>query len=117
MRYLFVIRRAPYDGLRAIETLDLLLTVVAFDQTVEVVFVDDGVWQLSRNQRPQALAQRDVAAVWQTLEVYGIDPPWVENESLCERRIKASDLVLPVRSLPRARLAGLMREYDRVLGD
>ncbi len=117
MRYLLVIRAAPYEGGRAQEALDLLLTLAAFDQAVDAVLLEDGVWQLHRAQHPEILGQKNIAAIWQALEIYGIDPPWVESESLAERGMEVADLVLPVRLLPRARLAGLLQEYDRVLGD
>lgn len=117
MRYLFVIRDAPYEGRRAQEALDLLLTLAAFDQKVDIVLLEDGVWQLHRAQHPEILAQKNLAALWQVLGIYGIDPPWVESESLAERGMDVADLALPVRLLPRAGLASLLREYDRILGD
>ncbi len=116
MRYLFVVRDAPYVGGRAQESLDLLLTLAAFDQVVDVVLLEDGIWQLHRDQQPEILAQKNIAALWQALEIYGIDPPWVESESLVERGVDVADLVLPVRLVPRAKVAGLLRKYDRVLG-
>lgn len=117
MRWLFVIRHAPYEGGRAQETLDLLLTLAAFDQTVEVLLLDDGVWQLHRSQQPAVLRQKSLAAMWQALEIYGIDLPWVESEALAERRLEMSELALPVKPIRRAEIAGLLRRYDRVLGD
>ncbi len=117
MRCLFVVRQAPYAGMHAQEALDLLLTLVAFDQAVDVLLLDDGVWQLHRGQEPEALMQKNLAAMWQTLEMYGIQSPWVESESLRERGLDTADLVLPVRLVPRTKMAEVFREYDRVLGD
>jgi tRNA 2-thiouridine synthesizing protein C len=117
MRYLFLVRQAPYRGVRSQEALDLLLTLAAFDQAVDVMLLDDGVWQLHRGQQPETLTQKNCAAMWQVLEMYGIQSPWVESESLRERNLDTADLVLPVRLVPRAKLAEVFREYDRVLGD
>ncbi|GAB4359873.1 MAG: sulfurtransferase complex subunit TusC [Methylohalobius sp. ZOD2] len=116
MRHLFVIRRGPHEGGRPQETLDVLLTLAAFDQTVDAVLLDAGVWQLHRDQRAETLARKNIAVLWQALEIYGVDPPWVERESLVERGLSEADLVLPVRLLARERFSGLLQDYDRVVG-
>lgn len=117
MRHLVVFRHPPYAGIRALETLDLLLTLAAFDQVVDVLLIDDGVWQLVSDQQPKILGQRNLVALWQGLEMYGIGTPWVEEESLCLRELRVDDLLIPVRLLPRRQVAAFWGKYDRILGD
>ncbi|GAB6067322.1 hypothetical protein JCM13664_06400 [Methylothermus subterraneus] len=115
MRYLFVVRDTLSATRRVQEALDLVLTLAAFDQTVDVLVMDDGVWQLHRDQQLEILGDKNIAALWQALEIYGLASPWVESESLRERGVKVADLVVPVRLVRRAELPVRLREYDRIL--
>ena len=67
--FLFVMRRMPFSGIYVQETLDMLLTAAAFDQSVSVLFADDGVLQLKKHQHPQTLAFKDTAAIFTALEI------------------------------------------------
>ncbi len=49
-RFMFVNRKAPYGTIYALECLEVVLISAAFDQDVSVVFLDDGVCQLKKNQ-------------------------------------------------------------------
>jgi len=118
MRYLFVFRHSPWDGSRGAESLDLLLTLAAFDQEVEVLLLDEGVWHLRPGQSPAAIGLRDLGALWRNLPLYGISAsPWVEDESLGARGLRADDLSIPVRRIRRERLAAFWNRFDVVLGD
>ncbi len=118
MRYLFVFRHSPWDGSRAAESLDLLLTMSAFDQEVEALLLDDGVWHLLSGQASAVLGQRNLTALWQNLSLYGISTlPWVEQESLADRKLSVADLSIPVRLIQRSRLASFWSRFDAVLGD
>ena len=49
-RLLFLLRQAPYAGSNALEALEAALVAGVFDQNVSVLFKDDGVWQLAKDQ-------------------------------------------------------------------
>jgi tRNA 2-thiouridine synthesizing protein C len=111
-KFLFVARRSPHAGIRARESLDMMLAAAAFEQRVEVLLLDDGVYQLKSAQKPEALASAPVAPLFEALEIYDVEGVWAETESLNERGLSPSDLAMPVRQLPRARVAGFLAEHD-----
>ncbi len=118
MRYLFVFCHSPWDGSRGAESLDLLLTLAAFDQEVEVLLLDEGVWHLRAGQSPGVIGLRDLSALWGNLPLYGIAAsPWVEDESLAARGLLADELAVPVRRIRRERLAAFWSRFDAVLED
>lgn len=111
--FLFLLRHAPAAGQQAMEALDAALTAAAFDQTVRLLFLDDGVWQLQQGQDQPG---RNPAALCRSLELYDVQtPPWVERESLAERGLEAGDLLMDVALVERGQVAALLREHDLVL--
>ncbi len=112
---LFIMRRAPHAGNHAHETLDAVMTVAAFDQSVRVLFVDDGVFQLKKDQDPAAIGLKHVAPWFQALRIYGVHELFVEAESLSERSLGEDDLSLPVQLLQRDQIAGLLGSQDVIL--
>ena len=49
-KFLYVNRRAPHGTVYAHEALEVVLIGAAFDQDVSLAFIDDGVFQLKKNQ-------------------------------------------------------------------
>ena len=68
-KFLFVLRKPPFTGVSMQETLDSVLTVAAFDQSVSLLLLDDGVFQLKKNQQPERFGMKDTAAVFGALEI------------------------------------------------
>jgi tRNA 2-thiouridine synthesizing protein C len=116
-RYLFIMRRSPYSGAHLQETLDAILTAAAFDQHVALLFVDDAVWQLKNQQQPAGSDLKNTSAIFQALQIYDVNDLYVEQESLQAAGLTSTDLILPVVSLPRAEVSGLMRTYDLIIPD
>ena len=116
-KYLFVLRRAPNNGNHLQEALDMILTTAAFDQSVSLLFIDDGVLQLRRGQNPQVLSLKDTAAIFSALEIYDVRQLYVESESLSARGLVKEDLLLPVELLDRCEINGLMAQYAVIVPD
>ena len=110
--FLFVLRRPPHAGAFLRESLDMLMTVAAFDQPVRALFLDDGVFALAAGQRPEVLGLAPVAPLLAALEIYGVEDVWVEAESLAQRGLSAQGLALPVRSIRRAEVAAFIAAAD-----
>jgi len=117
MRCVYLFRSGPGGGNRAREAFDLMLTLAAFDQEIEVLLLDDGVWQLLPDQRSERRGAEMVMPPWNELGLYGIGEPWVETESLRERNLESRSLAMPVREVERDSLAVFLRSFDRILGD
>ena len=114
-RFLYVNRRAPHGSIYALESLETVLIGAAFDQDVSVLFVDDGVFQLKKDQQPDALGMKNFSKTFRALEMYDVEKIYVEDESLSERGLSVDDLLIDVESLPRNKIGALMDAQDVVL--
>ncbi len=111
-KYLFVMSRAPHSGIEVQETLDIVLTTAAFDQQVSLLFLDDGVFQLKKQQNPESMGLKDTASIFKALEIYEVYHLYIEIESLQSRGLKPADLFLPVQEFYRKDINALMRQAD-----
>jgi tRNA 2-thiouridine synthesizing protein C len=114
-RLLCVFRRASRADAALRERVDLALTVAAFEQAVELLFLDDAVYFLLQGQQSIPDGPPTPAELLAALPLYGLEqPPWVERESLIERGLDAAEL-LPARLIDRREVAALLNEADAVL--
>lgn len=114
-RFMYVNRRAPYGTIYALECLEVVLVAAAFDQDVSVVFLDDGVCQLKKNQDTSGIGMKNFSKTFGALEDYGLEKIYVEQESLAVRGLTADDLVIPVEVLAATDLCELMAQQDVVI--
>ncbi len=114
-RFMYVNRRAPHGTIYAQESLELALITAAFDQKVSLVFLDDGVYQLKKNQHTTALAMKNFCKTFRALEDYEIDKIYVEKESLLSRGLTAQDLIISVEILSAERLSSVMAQQDVII--
>lgn len=114
-KFLFVMSAAPHHGIHLQEKLDIILTTAAFEQKLALLFLDDGVHQLKKNQRPEKQGLKDTLCILNALEMYDINVLYVELESLQERGLKPSDLNLSVDSVERIKINELMKTFDIIL--
>lgn len=114
-KYLFVLRKPPHYGAQAQEMLDIILTTAAFDQPVSILLLDDGVFQLKKDQKPQYAGLKDTAAIFHALEIYDVKELYTEVESLQERGLKPGNLCLPVQETYRKDIAELMNQFDVIV--
>jgi tRNA 2-thiouridine synthesizing protein C len=92
-KFMFVNRKAPYGSAYALESLEVVLISAAFDQTVSLAFIDDGVYQLTKGQDTSGIGQKNFSAAYKALGDYEIKTLYVERESLVERGLSADDLM------------------------
>jgi tRNA 2-thiouridine synthesizing protein C len=115
-RLLFVMRHAPYGSSTAREALDALLATAVFGQDVGVLFMNDGVFQLVRDQSPDTLPQKNLASSLQALPIYDVERLYVHTPSLTERGLVMSDLVMDnLIELDNRAVGRLFSEQDQLL--
>lgn len=112
---LIISRQAPWSGLSAREALDIALAGGAFDLPLGMLFLDDGVFQLSGGQQPALLQQKNLSANLQALPMFGVDELYACAHSLAERGLDASALDLPVEVMDAAALSDLIGRFDQVV--
>ena len=114
-RFMYVNRRAPYGTIYALECLEVVLVAAAFDQDVSVVFVDDGVCQLKKNQNTAEIGMKNFSKTYGALDDYDVEKIYVEKESLDARGLAEDDLVIPVQVLAADQLREVMAQQDVVI--
>lgn len=114
-KLLFIMRSTPHAGIQLQEKLDVVLTAAAFDQQVALLFLDDGVFQLKKGQKPEKQGLKDTASIFNALEIYDVNDLYMEVESLQERGLKPGDLSLPVQELYRKDINQLIKQFDVIL--
>ena len=114
-RFMYVNRRAPYGTIYALECLEVVLIAAAFDQDVSVVFVDDGVCQLKKNQDTAEIGMKNFSKTYGALDDYDVEKIYVEKESLDTRGLTEDDLVIPVQVLAADQLREVMAQQDVVI--
>ncbi len=116
-RFMFVNRRAPHGSIYPHETLETVLITAAFDQDVSVVFLDDGVYQIKKDQDTKGIGIKNFTRAFRALDDYDVEKLYVEQESLEARGLTAEDLLVPVEVVSTERLSEIMAEQDVVFGN
>ena len=116
-KYLFVMRHFPHQSSHVQEALDQLLTAAAFDQSVSVLFVDNGVFQLKSTQNPQAMGVKNTAAMYSALPLYSVTDLFIEAESLQASGLSVEDLILPVQLLSRSEVNAFLKQHAAIIPD
>lgn len=114
-RFMYVNRRAPYGTIYAWESLEVVLVAAAFDQDVSVVFLDDGVYQIKKNQDTSEIGMKNFSPAYRALEGYDVEKLYVDRQSLEQRGLTQDDLIVPVEILSEDALGKLMEEQDVVM--
>ena len=91
-KFCYLNRKAPYGTIYALESLEVVLIAAAFDQNISLVFMDDGVYQLTKNQDTDAIGMKNFSRTYTALGDYDIKKIYVEEESLQERGLTMDDL-------------------------
>jgi len=117
VKFLYLLRRPPYSGSLAAEAIDSILVAGVFDQQVCVLFKDDGVLQLLKNQQGQLLGHRSVNRMLSVLPEYDIDELFVCARSLEVRNLSSDQLALPVQIVNEAEQQMLIAAANVVMND
>ncbi|WP_193164386.1 sulfurtransferase complex subunit TusC [Microbulbifer hainanensis] len=91
-RTLAICRQAPYGSALAREGLEAVLAAAAMDQSPELLFVNDGVFQLLDGQEPAAIEQKSLQRNLQALPMFGVETLHVCKLSLSQRGIDPAQL-------------------------
>ena len=90
--FVYINRKAPYGSIYALESLEVVLIAAAFEQNVKLVFMDDGVFQLTNNQDPEGIGMKNFSKTYAALGDYDISQIYVDIQSLEERGLSVDDL-------------------------
>jgi len=128
-KFMYINRKAPYGTVYAWESLEVVLIGAAFDQQVSLAFVDDGVYQLMKNQDTTEVGIKNFSPTYGALGDFEVTKIYVEKESMEARGLTLDDLMDlkyededddwaekdSIRVVSSAELAKIMGEQDVVL--
>ena len=114
-KFMFVNRKAPYGTIYALESLEVVLFTATFDQDVSLVFIDDGVYELAKAQQTKGIGIKNFSPSYRALEGYDIEKLYVDQDSLTQRGLSESDLLVPVEVLDAQQMGVLMAQQDVIL--
>jgi tRNA 2-thiouridine synthesizing protein C len=92
-KFLYVNRKAPHGTIYALESLEVVLIAAAFEQDVSLAFIDDGVYQLMRNQDTSQIGVKNFTPTYRALGDYEVNKIYIERESLEARGLSKDDLM------------------------
>ncbi len=114
-KFMYVNRRAPYGTIFALECLEVVLISAAFEQDVSLVFLDDGVFQLKKNQDTTGIGMKNFSNTYRALDDYEVEKIYVEKESLEARGLTSDDLIIPVEVLSSEEMREIIAQQDVVI--
>jgi tRNA 2-thiouridine synthesizing protein C len=110
-----VMRKAPYGSVYTAEGFRTLMGIAVFEMDINVVFLDDGVYALLRNQAPDKLDMKPLGEGFPMLREFDVEKFYVHDESLSERGLTVEDLVTDVEVVDGAQIAQIMETAGKVL--
>ena len=113
-KFLYVNRRAPHGTVYAHEALEVVLIGAAFDQDVSLAFIDDGVFQLKKDQDTSEIYTKNFSKIYSALEMYDVEKLFVEKESLESRGLTEEDLCVDVKIIDSSEMKKLMSDSEVV---
>lgn len=90
--FVYMNRKAPYGTVYALESLEVVLIGAAFEQNVQLVFVDDGVYQLTKGQATEGVGMKNFSKTYSALGDYDVNQIFVDEQSLKDRGLTMDDL-------------------------
>ncbi|MCW8983664.1 MAG: sulfurtransferase complex subunit TusC [Gammaproteobacteria bacterium] len=92
-QFLYVNRKAPYGTVYALESLEVVLIGAAFEQDVRLMFMDDGVFQITKGQETADIGMKNFSPTFGALGDYDVKYMYVCKQSLEERGLTVDDLM------------------------
>ena len=114
-KFLYINRRAPHGTVYAHEALEVVLIGAAFEQDVSLAFIDDGVFQLKKDQDTSEINTKNFSKIFSALEMYDVEKLYVEKESLESRGLTEDDLSVDVKVIDSSEMKKLMSDSEVVL--
>jgi len=97
------------------EAIDLGLVCAAFDQQVNLIFIDGGINNLITNQSAANLRDKNHVDILKGLEFYDIEHIFVEKESLENSRLQIDNLLPNVQFISVSEVLELNLNADNLV--
>ena len=108
-------RQVPHGSAQGRESLDLTLAMSAFNESLSLFFIDDGVYQLLDGHTPCESLQKHFQPLFKILDLYDVENIYVCEQSLLQRGIKEDQLLIDVTLLETVQLKYKLALQDQLL--
>ena len=108
-------RCLPHGSAQGRESLDLTLAMSAFNESLSLFFIGDGVYQLLDGHNPTESLQKHFQPLFKMLELYDVENIYVCAQSLLQRGIKQDELMIDVRLVDTKQLKIKLAVQDQLL--
>tara|TARA_R110001599_G_scaffold353512_1_gene593481 strand:+ start:83134 stop:83505 length:372 start_codon:yes stop_codon:yes gene_type:complete len=113
---LLLIRHSPYGSSLARASIDVALAAAAFDQTVSLLFLGDGVLQLLPDQDTATGGLRNMGKLLASLPLYDIEQVYVDAEAAARYQLDLHGAPVATQALDREAMSRLLSSHDHLLG-
>ena len=110
-----LLRKAPYGRVYTAEAFRTIMGIAVFEMDICVVFMDDGVYTLIKNQNPEKLNMKPLGDGFPMLKDFNVNRFIVHDQSLKERGLNPDDLVMEVEIASGAEIASIFEDYGKIL--
>ena len=111
-KFLYINRRAPHGTIYAHEALEVVLIGASFEQDISLAFIDDGVFQLKKDQDTSDIHTKNFSKIFKALEMYDVEKLFVEKESLDKRGLTEDDLSVDVKVINSSEMKKLITDNE-----
>lgn len=106
---------SPGKQVKAREALDAILASAVFDQTINLVFCGDGVWQLLTAQGDYSGSDKALTCSLNALPLYDVHAVYADALSLQERGLEPWQLLPQVEIISSERTRELLASSHRIM--
>jgi len=110
-----IISQSSFSSCEFKEAIDLGLVCAAFDQVVNLIFIDSGITNLITGQSAKKVNDKNHVDILKGLEFYDIDNIIIEQESLASTLVEHSRLLEAVQIKSRAEINQLNQNADHLV--
>ena len=108
-------RTMPHGKTLGRESLDLTLAMSAFNESISLFFIGDGVYQLLDGHNPCEILQKHFQPLFKMLELYDVENIYVCEQALIERSITQGELMIDITLVTELQLKTKLAEQDQLL--
>lgn len=110
-----IFRHSPIGNSASREGLDFALLSASFEQQVCVVFSDEAVLHLVKNQQPELVGSKDYLSTFKALNLYDIETVLVCQESAKQFGLKQDDFNFEAELASTTDIQQLLAQSDEVV--
>lgn len=108
-------RSLPHGCAQGRESLDLTLALSAFNESLSLFFIGDGVYQLVDGHSPEDILQKHYQPLFKMLDMYDVENIYVCTRSLKQRALTCEQLLIAVSPLDESQLQAKLARQDQLL--